>query len=68
MGSAVSVEHLSKAYGNLQALKDVSLEIKEGEFFGLLGPNGAGKTTLIDRKSTRLNSSHSSVSRMPSSA
>ena len=33
MGLAVAVEHLSKAYGNLQALKDVSLEIKEGEFF-----------------------------------
>jgi ABC-type multidrug transport system ATPase subunit len=30
-----------------QAVKDVNLEIKEGEFFGLLGPNGAGKTTLI---------------------
>ncbi len=47
MQSAVLVEHLSKSYGSLQALKDVSLDVKEGEFFGLLGPNGAGKTTLI---------------------
>ncbi len=47
MQSAVLVEHLSKSYGTLQALKDVSLDVKEGEFFGLLGPNGAGKTTLI---------------------
>ena len=47
MQSAVLVEHLSKSYGSLQALKDVSLDIKEGEFFGLLGPNCAGKTTLI---------------------
>ena len=117
--SAISFQNLSKQYGSLMALRGVSLEIQEGEFFGLLGPNGAGKTTLIsilaglckptqgsakvmgfdvqadfrqarkllgivpqelvfdpfftvretlDRKSTRLNSSHIPLSRMPSSA
>ena len=45
--SAISFKHLTKNYGSLAALNDVSLEIEEGEFFGLLGPNGAGKTTLI---------------------
>jgi ABC-2 type transport system ATP-binding protein len=44
---AIQVEHISKHYGSVQALSDVSLEIPPGEFFGLLGPNGAGKTTLI---------------------
>ncbi len=45
--SAISFKHLTKNYGSLVALNDVSLDIEEGEFFGLLGPNGAGKTTLI---------------------
>ncbi len=41
------VENISKAYGDHQALRDVSIKIPKGSIFGLLGPNGAGKTTLI---------------------
>jgi len=44
---AISIEQVTKQYGDLQALCGVSLEVRQGEFFGLLGPNGAGKTTLI---------------------
>jgi ABC-2 type transport system ATP-binding protein len=45
---ALQIEDLTKRYPTgTEALKNVSLEIEEGEFFGLLGPNGAGKSTLI---------------------
>ncbi|MDF1796634.1 MAG: ABC transporter ATP-binding protein [Coxiellaceae bacterium] len=45
---AITIEHLNKTYASgTQAVKDVSFEVKQGEFFALLGPNGAGKTTTI---------------------
>ncbi|MFN4132881.1 MAG: ATP-binding cassette domain-containing protein [Candidatus Hadarchaeales archaeon] len=51
---AVVAEKLTKRYGTLIAVNEVSLRIKEGEFFGLLGPNGAGKTTFIHMLTTIL--------------
>ena len=43
----IITENINKYYGQIHALKDVSLEIEENSLFGLLGVNGAGKTTLI---------------------
>ena len=48
MSSAVRVEGLEKAYGEVKAVRGVSFEIEIGEVFGLLGPNGAGKTTTVE--------------------
>jgi ABC-2 type transport system ATP-binding protein len=47
MPAALSVTGLRKAYGSVQALRGVDLELQPGELFGLLGPNGAGKSTLV---------------------
>jgi ABC-2 type transport system ATP-binding protein len=45
--SIVTLDHVSKSFGPVKAVDDVSIEIEKGEIFGLLGPNGAGKTTAI---------------------
>lgn len=43
----ILVDHVSKTYGNVKALQDITLDIHPGELFGLIGPDGAGKTTLF---------------------
>lgn len=45
--SILTVENLSKSYGRIQALKNVSFSVPEGTVFGILGPNGSGKTTTL---------------------
>ncbi len=47
MSDAVRFDHVTKAYGQLRALDDVTLTVGRGEMFGLIGPDGAGKTTAI---------------------
>ena len=46
--SVLSLKHVTKKFGGLTAVSDVSFDIEEGEIFGLIGPNGAGKTTIFN--------------------
>jgi branched-chain amino acid transport system ATP-binding protein len=48
VNTLLRVERLSKSFGGLQALQDLSLGLRAGEVFGLIGPNGSGKTTTIN--------------------
>ncbi|MFC2152481.1 ABC transporter ATP-binding protein [Bacteroidota bacterium] len=47
MDTILKINNLSKNYGNIQAIKDVSFEVNKGEVYGILGPNGSGKTTTL---------------------
>ena len=43
----ISLDHISKRFGDKQVLNDVNLHVKKGEFITILGPSGCGKTTLL---------------------
>jgi branched-chain amino acid transport system permease protein len=57
----LSVSGLSKSYGGLQALRNVSFELRQGEVLGLIGPNGAGKTTCLGLLAGALDPTHGSI-------
>jgi len=63
MANALTIKDLRKTYkGGHEALKGISLEVKQGDFFALLGPNGAGKTTMIGIITSLVNKTSGSVS------
>ena len=45
--AVIELDNLTKLYGDVVGIQNLSLDVREGEVFGLLGPNGAGKTTTI---------------------
>ncbi|HHH52778.1 MAG TPA: ATP-binding cassette domain-containing protein, partial [Bacteroidetes bacterium] len=47
MSIVLNIKDLSKSYGNIKALDNLSLTIEKGDILGLLGPNGSGKTTTL---------------------
>lgn len=48
METTITVQNLFKSYGNIPAIQDINISVKQGEVFGLLGANGAGKSTTIE--------------------
>ena len=59
---SITVTNISKSYKNVEALKDVSFNVKSGELFGLIGPDGAGKTTLFRILTTLLKANSGTAS------
>jgi ABC-2 type transport system ATP-binding protein len=47
MNTIINIESITKSYGDVVALNNLTLSVKKGEMFGLVGPDGAGKTTTI---------------------
>jgi branched-chain amino acid transport system permease protein len=60
-GPLLAVENLSRAFGGLRAVSDVSFSIAAGEILGIIGPNGAGKTTLFNVLNGVLSADHGSA-------
>jgi len=58
---ALEVRNLKKSYGDIQAVKDVSFDIEQGEIFALVGPNGAGKSTVLKIVATILSPSDGDI-------
>src|ERR1700722_15700380 len=52
--TVIEIKHVTKKFGDVTAVNDVSFEVKKGELFALLGPNGAGKSTTIKMLTTLL--------------
>jgi ABC-type branched-subunit amino acid transport system ATPase component len=48
MSALLEVSHLTKRFGGLEAVSDLSFTVADGEILGLIGPNGAGKSTVFD--------------------
>ncbi len=59
--NVIKVENLTKKYGNVVAVNNISFNVKEGDFFAFLGPNGAGKTTTINILCTILKNNSGNV-------
>ncbi len=57
----IEVSHLSKCYGNIYAVRDISFSIKKGEIVGFLGPNGAGKSTTMNMLTGYISSTSGSI-------
>ena len=59
--SCIKVESLSKSYGSVKAVNDITMSVKSGQVFGFLGPNGAGKSTTIKLFTTLIQPSSGSI-------